>query len=86
VRPRGARRPADCQAWTCCSRRLVRYYADLAGPEFTAKYQTLIYLAGSASAEFIADIALCPFEAVKASLIPSSGAAVPPPLTPGRRR
>ena len=38
----------------------------MAGPEFTAKYQTLIYLAGSASAEFIADIALCPFEAVKA--------------------
>ena len=27
--------------------------------------QNLIYLAGSASAEFIADIALCPFEAVK---------------------
>lgn len=27
--------------------------------------RTLIYLAGSASAEFIADIALCPFEAVK---------------------
>ncbi|KAF5748666.1 mitochondrial phosphate carrier protein 3 mitochondrial [Tripterygium wilfordii] len=30
-----------------------------------AKYKTLIYLAGSASAEVIADIALCPFEAVK---------------------
>ncbi|KAG6423792.1 hypothetical protein SASPL_114195 [Salvia splendens] len=30
-----------------------------------AKYKTLIYLAGSASAEFIADIALCPLEAVK---------------------
>lgn len=27
--------------------------------------QNLIYLAGSASAEFFADIALCPFEAVK---------------------
>jgi solute carrier family 25 phosphate transporter 3 len=26
----------------------------------------VIYMAGSASAEFIADIALCPFEAVKA--------------------
>lgn len=42
-----------------------KYYADLAGPEFAAKYKTLIYLAGSASAEFIADVALCPFEAVK---------------------
>ncbi|KAL9279390.1 Mitochondrial phosphate carrier protein 3 [Arabidopsis thaliana] len=40
-------------------------YSDLAGPEYTAKYKTLIYLAGSASAEIIADIALCPFEAVK---------------------
>lgn len=40
-------------------------YADLAGPEVTAKYQTVIFLAGSASAEFFADIGLCPFEAVK---------------------
>ncbi|XP_010420025.1 PREDICTED: mitochondrial phosphate carrier protein 3, mitochondrial-like [Camelina sativa] len=40
-------------------------YSDLAGPEYTAKYKTLIYLAGSASAEVIADVALCPFEAVK---------------------
>lgn len=30
-----------------------------------SKYQTLIFLAGSASAEFFADIALSPFEAVK---------------------
>lgn len=42
-----------------------KYYADLAGPENAKKYQTLIFLAGSASAEFIADVALCPFEAVK---------------------
>jgi hypothetical protein len=40
-------------------------YADIAGPELTARYQSLIFLAGSASAEFFADIALCPFEAVK---------------------
>jgi solute carrier family 25 phosphate transporter 3 len=40
-------------------------YADMAGPEMTARYQNLIFLAGSASAEFFADIALCPFEAVK---------------------
>lgn len=42
-----------------------KYYSDLAGAENAAKYKTLIYLAGSASAEVIADVALCPFEAVK---------------------
>lgn len=42
-----------------------RKYSDMAGPENAAKYQTVIFLAGSASAEFIADIVLCPMEAVK---------------------
>ena len=42
-----------------------KYYSDVAGPEFATKYKTLIYLAGSASSELIADVALCPFEAVK---------------------
>ncbi|KAJ8634062.1 hypothetical protein MRB53_027398 [Persea americana] len=42
-----------------------KYYSDIAGPEYATKYKTLIYLAGSASAEVIADIALCPMEAVK---------------------
>ena len=37
----------------------------MAGPENAAKYQTLLFLAGSASAEFFADIGLCPWEAVK---------------------
>lgn len=40
-------------------------YSDMAGPENAKRYQNIIYLAGSASAEFFADIALCPFEAVK---------------------
>eukprot|EP00798_Chlamydomonas_sp_ICE-L_P013826 gene13826-19744_t len=40
-------------------------YGDMAGPELMAKYQTVIFLAGSASAEFFADMALAPFEAVK---------------------
>jgi solute carrier family 25 phosphate transporter 3 len=40
-------------------------YADVAGPEAAAKYKTGLYLAASASAEFLADIALCPFESVK---------------------
>ncbi|CAO2838499.1 unnamed protein product [Amaranthus hypochondriacus] len=42
-----------------------KYYSDIAGPEYAAKYKSLIVLAGSASAEIIADVALCPFEAVK---------------------
>ncbi|KAI9687332.1 MAG: Mitochondrial phosphate carrier protein 3, mitochondrial [Bathelium mastoideum] len=42
-----------------------KFYSDLVGQENAYKYKTWIYLAGSASAEFIADIGLCPFEAVK---------------------
>lgn len=42
-----------------------KYYSDIVGPEYAAKYKTLIYLAGSASAEIVADVALCPMEAVK---------------------
>lgn len=42
-----------------------KYYSDLAGPEYASKYKALIFLAGSASAEVIADVALCPMEAVK---------------------
>ncbi|CAA6660019.1 unnamed protein product [Spirodela intermedia] len=42
-----------------------KYYSDIAGSENATKYKTLIYLAGSASAEVIADIALCPMEPVK---------------------
>ena len=42
-----------------------KFYSDLAGPEKAARYKTAIYLAGSASAEFIADIMLCPLESVK---------------------
>ncbi|KAI1499207.1 mitochondrial carrier domain-containing protein [Biscogniauxia marginata] len=40
-------------------------YSDLAGPENAYKYKTTLYLTASASAEFLADLALCPFEAVK---------------------
>jgi len=42
-----------------------KWYSDLVGAENAYKYKTGLYLAASASAEFIADIALCPFEAVK---------------------
>lgn len=40
-------------------------YSDAVGPEAATKYKTGVYLTASASAEFLADIALCPFEAVK---------------------
>lgn len=42
-----------------------KYYSDLAGEEGAKQYKTIIFLAGSASAEFFADILLCPFEAIK---------------------
>lgn len=40
-------------------------YSDLVGPEYFAKYKTGVFLAASASAEFLADIALCPLETIK---------------------
>jgi len=40
-------------------------YADLIGEEKSYLYRTSLYLAASASAEFFADIALCPMEACK---------------------
>ncbi|EGV60963.1 Cu/Pi carrier [Yamadazyma tenuis] len=40
-------------------------YSDVVGKEYADKYKTGVYLAASASAEFIADIALCPFETIK---------------------
>lgn len=40
-------------------------YSDISGPENAERLRTLIYLAASASAEVIADVALCPMEAVK---------------------
>ncbi|XP_021844685.1 mitochondrial phosphate carrier protein 3, mitochondrial isoform X2 [Spinacia oleracea] len=52
-----------------------KYYADIAGPEYAAKYKTLIYLAGSVSAELIADIALFPMEVVKVRLQTQPGFA-----------
>lgn len=52
-----------------------KYYSDILGAEYAAKYKTLIYLAGSASAEVIADVALCPMEAVKVRLQTQPGFA-----------
>lgn len=52
-------------------------YADLAGPEYAYNHKTSVYLAASASAEFLADLALCPFESVKVRM----QATIPPPYT-----
>ena len=38
------------------------------GQEVATKYKTPLYLAASASAEFIADIFLCPWESIKVRL------------------
>jgi len=40
-------------------------YSGMMGEEASYQYMTILYLAASASAEFFADIALCPMEAVK---------------------
>lgn len=40
-------------------------YATMVGEENAAKYKTALFLGASASAELIADVGLCPFEAVK---------------------
>ena len=42
-----------------------KVYADAAGEETFHNNKTLIYLGASASAEFFADLGLCPLEAVK---------------------
>ncbi|SCV99915.1 LAFE_0B05336g1_1 [Lachancea fermentati] len=40
-------------------------YSSLLSPETAHRHRTLIYLGASASAEFIADVFLCPLEAIK---------------------
>lgn len=43
-------------------------YSGLAGQELASSYKTPLYLSASASAEFFADIMLCPMEALKVKL------------------
>jgi solute carrier family 25 phosphate transporter 3 len=53
-------------------------YSNLAGSEEAAKqYRSLIWLAGSASAEVIADVALCPWEMVKVRVQTSPAGTFP---------
>ncbi|OII76086.1 carrier protein [Cryptosporidium andersoni] len=41
------------------------YYSNIVGDRISSKYRGLLWLSASASAEFFADIALCPMEMVK---------------------
>lgn len=50
-------------------------YSDMIGEENTFLYRTSLYLAASASAEFFADIALAPMEAVKVRIQTQPGYA-----------
>ncbi|KAJ7767437.1 mitochondrial carrier domain-containing protein [Mycena maculata] len=52
-------------------------YMNLAGQELTEKYKPLIWVAGSASAEVFADIALCPLEMTKVKIQTSATGTFP---------
>jgi solute carrier family 25 (mitochondrial phosphate transporter), member 3 len=53
---------------------------NLAGEEASNQYKGLIWLAGSASAEFFADIALCPWEMTKVKIQTSPAGTFPVPM------
>jgi len=52
-------------------------YMNLAGEELSNKYKPAIWLAGSASAEVFADIALCPLEMTKVKIQTSQNGTFP---------
>ncbi|CAK4887949.1 unnamed protein product [Aphanomyces euteiches] len=58
------------------------FYSNLAGEEASYEYRGAIYLAGSASAEFFADIALCPMEMVKVKVQTSAAGTFPTEFGP----
>eukprot|EP00301_Raphidiophrys_heterophryoidea_P009897 c14907_g1_i1.p1 GENE.c14907_g1_i1~~c14907_g1_i1.p1 ORF type:complete len:393 (+),score=82.56 c14907_g1_i1:66-1181(+) len=58
------------------------FYSTLAGEEKAHQYRGFIYLAGSASAEFFADMALCPMEMVKVKVQTSPHGTWPVALIP----
>lgn len=60
-------------------------YMNMAGQENTKKYKGLIWLAGSASAEVFADVALCPWEMVKVKVQTSPVGTWPTALGPALR-
>ncbi|KZV90917.1 mitochondrial carrier [Exidia glandulosa HHB12029] len=56
------------------------FYSNLAGEEASQKYKPAIWLAGSASAEVFADIALCPLEMTKVKIQTSPAGTFPVPF------
>lgn len=56
------------------------FYMNLAGEEASATYKPAIWLAGSASAEVFADIALCPLEMTKVRIQTSPAGTFPVPM------
>ncbi|KFH09213.1 putative mitochondrial phosphate carrier [Toxoplasma gondii VAND] len=57
-------------------------YGNLMGEEFTAKNKGVVWLAASASAEFFADVALCPMEMVKVKMQTSPAGTWPTSFSP----
>lgn len=57
-------------------------YSNMLGEENSKKYKALIWCAGSASAEFFADIALCPLEMVKVKVQTSKAGTWPTAFFP----
>jgi solute carrier family 25 phosphate transporter 3 len=57
-------------------------YSNMAGEENASKYKGLIWCAGSASAEFFADLALCPMEMVKVKVQTAPAGTWPIHLVP----
>jgi solute carrier family 25 (mitochondrial phosphate transporter), member 3 len=55
-------------------------YMNMAGEEASEKYKGAIWLAGSASAEFFADVALCPLEMTKVKIQTSPAGTFPVPF------
>jgi len=58
------------------------FYANLVGEDNYVKYKGFVWLAGSASAEFFADAALCPFEMVKVKVQTSPAGTWPTSFFP----
>ena len=59
------RRQVDSSIYKSNVQGWSKTYSDAVGPEYANKYKTGVFLAASASAEFLADLALCPFEMIK---------------------
>lgn len=57
-------------------------YSNLLGERVSKKYEGAVWLAGSATAEFFADIALCPLEMIKVKMQTSPSGTFPTSFSP----